>query len=103
MKKIYIVGGSTGEYSDRSEWVVCAYTNESDAQAHVTKATEYAKAWEAFLKTDECIDMDWSDKEAAMKKANPVDPAFDCDYTGTRYTYWAVELLDGFTTPERIN
>ena len=36
--KIYIVRGPTGEYSDRSEWVVCAYPNKRDAEKHADLA-----------------------------------------------------------------
>ena len=34
MTTIYIVYGSTGEYSDRSEWPVAAYMDETLARTH---------------------------------------------------------------------
>lgn len=41
-KFVYVVMGTTGEYSDRIEWVVIAYDNETKAQQHVTLATQEA-------------------------------------------------------------
>lgn len=38
---IYVVMGSTGEYSDRTEWPVCAYSDKSEAQTHCQLATAY--------------------------------------------------------------
>jgi hypothetical protein len=40
-KKIYLVQGNCGEYSDHREWVVCAYEDEAMAQAHAKKAKEW--------------------------------------------------------------
>ena len=39
--KVYVVIGTSGEYSDREEHVVCAYVVERMAQKHVLKATEW--------------------------------------------------------------
>lgn len=36
--KVCVVMGTSGEYSDRREWVVCAYTDEALAKAHVEAA-----------------------------------------------------------------
>ncbi len=33
VKKIWIVQGSTGEYSDHSEWPVCGYYDETAAKS----------------------------------------------------------------------
>jgi len=41
--KIYVVMGTTGEYSDRSEWLVIAYFDEEKAKQHVTLARQEAK------------------------------------------------------------
>lgn len=41
--KIYVVMGTTGEYSDRSEWPVIAYFDEEKAKQHVTLARQEAK------------------------------------------------------------
>lgn len=39
---IYVVIGTTGEYSDHREWPVAAYFSEKLAQAHVIRATQRA-------------------------------------------------------------
>lgn len=40
--QIYVVMGSTGEYSDRTEWPVLAYLNEGDAQECVKRFVAWA-------------------------------------------------------------
>jgi len=86
-KEIYVVIGATGEYSDRTEWLVAAYENENAAKEHVLKATEKAKEWEVLRKdTDESWaswDKDW----------NPWDKVAQyMDYTGTNYYFNSVIL-----------
>ena len=39
MRKVYVVIGEQGEYSDRSEWCVAAWETEEQAKAHVLAAT----------------------------------------------------------------
>lgn len=79
---IWIVHGSTGEYSDRGEWVVCAYRSEGEAKAYVEflgkKRQEvgpgrYEDGWDYDLEEQ---------VEAAMRA---FDPNFSEDYTGTRW------------------
>ena len=100
--KIWIVSGTTGEYSSRSEWVVCAYTAEADAAAHVAKASQYAEAWHAFTQTPEFERMDWHSGRKLMRSSNPMDPSFSCDYTGTTYEIQEVELRDHFEDVETV-
>lgn len=91
--KIYIVHGETGEYSDRSDWNVCAYKNEEDAKIHVVKASEVARELYAKYQNDF---MNWYDDDGVIK-TNPYDKRFSMDYTGTNYGYSEVELHDKFT------
>jgi hypothetical protein len=37
--KVYIVEGRDGEYEDRREWIVAAYSREELAKKHRDKAT----------------------------------------------------------------
>lgn len=79
---IYVVEGSTGEYSDHREWLVRAYRDEDKAKEHVLKATSranelYAKAGGSYWDIDE---------------NNEYDPGMHVDYTGVRYAYYKVEL-----------
>lgn len=44
MTKIYAVIGSEGQYSDYSEWVVCAYPSKELADEHARRALALAEA-----------------------------------------------------------
>lgn len=68
-KKIFVVMGTHGEYSDRSEWPVCAYEKEVLAQDHVRKSKEW-------VQKNSTID-GWYDN----RPNNPFDPEESkCDY-----------------------
>lgn len=82
MTTIYIVEGSTGEYSDRREWPVMAYRNEEQAKAHVLKAQEWANQQR------------YDHGRVREDPRNPHDPGFQLDYTGTTYYYYAIELVE---------
>jgi hypothetical protein len=88
-KTIHVVSGTTGEYSDRSEWVVCAYTSEADARAHIVKATEWVRAWLSRTPHD-------------YRAKSPFDDDLSLSYVGATYFYTSVELRDVFTTPEPL-
>ena len=85
--KIYIVHGTTGEYSDRTEWIVCAYPSKVDAQAHVMCAQRHCppekEAYRSYV-------------DGGERLKNPYDPHFRMDYTGTYYYLTETELLDSF-------
>lgn len=40
--KIFIVMATTGEYSDRDEWLVCAYQDKAKAEDHIVRAGKEA-------------------------------------------------------------
>lgn len=42
---IYVVMGTTGEYSDRDEWPVMGYFSEGKAQEHVIRASTRARVF----------------------------------------------------------
>lgn len=86
VRVIFIVEGSTGEYSDHCEWPVAAYTNEEQAKLHVQKATERAKELMVGDKYE------WS--ELSGKQLNEWDRGMHVDYTGVNYRYYSVDLLD---------
>jgi hypothetical protein len=81
--KIFVVFGTTGEYSDRSEWLVKAYKKEKLAQEHVTNA-------EMRAKEIQCVR---PNEYEAPKRANKFDPNMQMDYTGTSYYYASVDLI----------
>jgi len=86
-REIFVVVGQTGEYSDACEWLVAAYSNESDAQKHVEEATRVARAI-AVLRE--------SDGHDARGAANPYDPQMTIDYTGTTYSVARVAVPERF-------
>jgi len=81
--RIFVVQGSTGEYSDRTDWVVCAYKSEAAAKEHVMKAEKRAK--EIFAVSQGHI---WQPEPSL----NEFDPGMIMDYTGTFYTYTVTDL-----------
>lgn len=91
MTTIYVVTGNTGEYSDYTDWIVCAYKSADAAKARVIEL-------ETLMKTlGPVTDSGWDARrklEDAMKKHEHGDQYFQVDYTGTRYGYEPVELKD---------
>ena len=82
--KIYVVMGTTGKYSDRTEWLVAAYSNEKEAQKHIELATE--KANEEFEKYRKDV--------YKYDPKNEYDKGMAMDYTGTRYFLEESELFE---------
>lgn len=82
LEHLWIVEGSSGEYSDRRDWVVCAYRTEEEAKRHAARAQ--ARSEELRRKHDTY----WN----IPAGANEWDPQESHDYTGTRYTYSMTEL-----------
>lgn len=84
MKKIYLVRGRTGEYSDSCEWYVCAYESKESADAHAEalgKQTAHSDQWS------------W-EKRFAFKTS--LDRGFQCDYNGTSYEVVEVDFYSSF-------
>ena len=90
--KIYIVEGSTGEYSDHCEWIVCAFADKTKAEELVLKATERAKKIFAEMESD--LQSVWYGGDRSGKYVNEFDPGMNMGYTGTYYTYYETELRD---------
>jgi hypothetical protein len=78
-KTIYIVMGTTGEYSDRNEWLVRAYFSKIKAEALV----ETLEAWCRENSVSRLDDRVSFERRDGIKC--PLDPQFQCDYTGTSY------------------
>lgn len=79
---IYVVEGRTGEYSDRSEWIVCYRVSREDAERVRVVCQEQADAWfEKYKNSPGYPDAD----DAEEAKGWMLDPWFGCDYTGTQY------------------
>lgn len=92
MKTVWIVEGSTGEYSDRREWPVCAFTTEEKAKELVEELSGLARvAEQAGLNRDDDL---WRDETPEFKKLQQKDPRASIDYTGTHYTAYPVEVRE---------
>lgn len=78
MRKIHVVMGATGEYSDRGEWPVKAFLDLSRAQQLVLDA-------EGAVREIQTLE----------REKNPFDPDMKIDYTGTTYFIYDVMLDEG--------
>ncbi len=79
---VWLVHGSTGEYSDHMEWIVCGYKTEEEAKRH----SELAQARADDLERQ--YDYPWH----IPGGQNEWDLNMSMDYNGTRYTYSMVEV-----------
>ena len=48
VQSIYLLVGSTGEYSDHTEWVVAAYTTQEQADYHMIRLVEEFRGSEGW-------------------------------------------------------
>lgn len=96
-KKVFIVCGDTGEYSDYRQWMVEAYMSEDAARARVLELEQLLLA-QGFTKRagekymDRPDDWDWCDGEE--KIGDSIGVHFSCDSTGMRWYYDAVPIRD---------
>ena len=92
--KVYVVMGTSGDYSDRREWVVCAYTDEALAKQHVELAQARSReTWAA-----------WEDAGGWGCDLDPADNEYDPrspDLTMAS-TYWCEEVAVFNTIPDAV-
>lgn len=81
---IYVVRGQTGEYSDRSEWLVKAFRTVEETQAFIIKCDAIAK--QLFI--------EYKNSRWSTAGLHPYDKKFLMDYTGTNYSYDEIDLED---------
>ena len=86
MKTIYIVMGTTGEYSDRTEWPVIAFEDKKLAEDQV----RYAKTT-ADIIYEKCLEYN---KFPLKSLKNSYDPNMKMDYTGTSYFIYETTLWE---------
>ena len=79
--KIYVVNGSCGEYSDRIQWLICAYESEHLAKAHVDGAAAFTR--------EHGVDP-YKEAERETLPSNPYDPKGYYDHWNAP-RYWYVE------------
>ena len=92
MPRIYVVQGSTGEYEDRCEWLVAAYSSKPAAEARVANATR--RASELFTEYGNI--RKWRDAHSQNQaKGNEYDEDMQVDYNGVEYCVLEVVHVDG--------
>ena len=85
---IFVVVGSTGEYSDHTEWPVCWRHTAEDARAVAEKLEAEADEFQRYR----------GEEDYDARRAGMLDAGFQDSYTSTRYTVWTV-LDDPRGTP----
>jgi len=91
-QKIYVVMGSTGEYSDNREWPVFAFEDEADARAYVELCTARAnelKQWQEQNKTS---------YDYVPDEFKNYDKKLEPDYNGMNYYIENVEMYEDNVT-----
>ena len=91
MTTIYVVMGNTGEYSDRNEWPVKAFTSKEKAQELVINAQN---AFNTLVGGTGEKDASRYYFQHHKEHKNPFDPNMNVDYTGVSYSYFEMELDD---------
>ena len=79
----YIVVGCTGEYSDRTEWLVRGFYDAGEAENFVYKVSRKAREWESTRKSE------FDNPPAGF---TDLDPNMRMDYMGTNYRVETVEM-----------
>ncbi len=89
-ERIWIVEGSTGEYSDHCYWQVCAFSDENKAKEFVGELNNFCIEHGCDANRGDYGDLSYTERENFC----PLDPGFRCDYTGTNYYCFSLELRD---------
>jgi hypothetical protein len=94
---IYVVVGQTGEYSDRTDWYVCAYLDEAKATKHADEAMKWAVQNE-----EKCSEMtyetDYYSEDFTF--GNPWDEDMQMQSRRTDYYVAAVEIREDLPVVE---
>jgi len=83
MSKLYVVTGTSGEYTDVRSWPVHAHTSSEDAERHRTLAQSWCDKVESAY--EKAGDEGLSALRASGRK-NPFDPGYAPDTVRTRYS-----------------
>lgn len=89
---LYIIQGSTGQYSDRSSWIAEAHLSPELANKRLTVLRTLCKAQD--IPEDLTYDMEIMEAiEVFIRKHPEGDPNFQCDYPGTTYRIIQTKLI----------
>jgi hypothetical protein len=94
--KVYLVVGWSGQYSDFTQWPVTAYSNPTDAWAHVQRAQSAIEVWKQNNWESNEWEDDSEDKRQLTALFADIDPKQLCGYqswTEERgYEMWEVPI-----------
>ena len=93
---IYIVTGTTGHYDMITEWNVCAYTSEAEAQQRIYKIRMKMIEFGFAFNEEDYFSIPYYELQTKLDefKSDPdCDPNFEYCYTGTDYEINEVELI----------
>lgn len=83
MDSVWLVTGETGEYDDRTDWYVCVFPTEAEAQSYVTRLRNWCRNNRVRLKGNPGADNVLSGgTEIDGIPDCPLDPWIRVDYTG---------------------
>lgn len=91
-RKIYLVAGTSGEYSDRREWIVKAFFTQESAIDFQKQINDWCLENKVSRLNER--DNTIADYEVRDELKCPLDPNFYCDYTGTDYYITETVLSD---------
>lgn len=94
MDTVYVVTGTTGEYSDHREWAVKAFKTKRAAEAFVLAVTQEAARALGIAIPEKIPDGHIGGESSVERGLNKLDPEMHVDYTGVRYYYDAVPFVD---------
>lgn len=89
--KVWVVQGSTGEYSDHIEWLVCGFSNEKSARELCERLSALGREAENQSREKTNSRHDWDEQPAGIELKS-LDPKCYIDYTGLIYTAFEVEI-----------
>lgn len=83
MSTAWVVMGTTGEYADRCYWVSAVFTNEVEAQEHISKL--HRTYYENLDEDEDGGSHHWWEDSELYRLMKELDPKFKHDYPGTQY------------------
>lgn len=83
MRKIWVIFGTTGEYSDRTEWMVRAFADEAKAKEFCNRLLDTVRG-----------SRQWSHEKRWHFKSELDPDLTHIDYTGADYFIGHVDLED---------
>jgi hypothetical protein len=89
-KKIWVVGGSHGQYSDYTEWTICFYYDEASAKKHAELAATRGREIFQILTEDDCgccwgKPSYWCEKHKQLKNEFDIEIEGDQNYCESNY------------------